>query len=1357
MNNFIKIKCLAILGMLFSVTLPLSVQAEHVQLADQPLVNMGSSDVLPNLMFIMDNSGSMAWGYTPDWANITNVTLFRNSAFNTQFYSPDISYTPAVTHTGASMGNQGSPWTGVSNDVTDTGATKGGTTNLVGNANFYSFLPGEHCTRPDLGNCIVSTEPTATHPFPAPMRWCNSAAAAIAPSVTPQPPTANSCQSVRVGDYTHLRRPSATTIINVGSSNSTRVTAITVNGKQILSAQTSNTDNNTTIATEITANINACTNGITGNCTAAGYSATRAGTQVTIISFWGRTDISTTPTPITPIIAQTGAKTFAPSAFSVRTPGGMTFTNIVATNNIYTEPGRAVKAADRSDCAGTVCTYAEEMTNYANWHTYYRTRMQAMKTATSLAFRDIDSRYRVGFITISSITPTSNYLRIDRFTQGAGGHKQNWYRVLYATVPTGATPLRSALSRVGRIYGGLNPVNVPGNRSLWDPVEYACQQNFALLTTDGYWNSDTVANSVPDMSGNAIGNLDGPGTLRPLFEGPTLTSRTLSDVSKYYFDTDIRASAFNNCIGALGNDVCGTVNDHGKQSMTTMTLGLGIDGTLVFEDNYKEQLIGSFADLRNGAANWPVPVADQPSAVDDLWHAAVNAGGTYYSARNPRVLRESLVKGLSEINSIFGAGTAAASSSLAPVAGDNFQYVASYRTAKWTGNLEARVVDVNTLATSQGASWCVENVAAQSCTPPAVLEANPNGGFYCRTASSNVDSCEGSGGVLGVGGIVDSCYITVPSACIGRLQQQVANNTRNIFVNQANSLVQFSPTTIGSANLSAFVNGYNNLSQFIDFTPVQQGYSNADKVTRLVDYLRGNRLYENRGSNPTPENRLFRDREATLGDITESRPAFFKKSMLEYTDSGYENFKALGDARQATVFVGANDGMLHAFNANSGDEMWAFIPTPAIRNMPNIADRNYAIRHRNFVNGSPLVTDVCAANCNNSGASWRSILVGGLNGGGRGYYALNVTNPASPTLLWEFSSANDSDMGYSFGNPLVTKMGPSAGALAGRWVVLLTSGYNNGTKDNDGLTDNSPPGSGRGFLFVLDANTGAVLRKIGTGVGTSLSPSGLGRIAGYATNPFRNNLATHIYGGDLEGNLWRFDINLGTSQRLARLISSNGTSQPITTAPELGTFNNKRIVLVGTGKYLEASDITDTPVNSVYAIKDDDLATTINPRGLLVQQVLNSDGDTRSISASAVNLSTGLGWMVDLPLGERVNLDPLLINGVLLMPSMMPTSTSCAGGGIGWFNYFNFRSGGSMIPGTNLVSEKMLTPAVGFNLMYKDGKPTVTAVGSNDPTPRFIQQRNVAGRSGDSNRTTVLQHNNDNTYGRRSIWRELFR
>ena len=148
------------------------------------------------------------------------------------------------------------------------------------------------------------------------------------------------------------------------------------------------------------------------------------------------------------------------------------------------------------------------------------------------------------------------------------------------------------------------------------------------------------------------------------------------------------------------------------------------------------------------------------------------------------------------------------------------------------------------------------------------------------------------------------------------------------------------------------------------------------------------------------------------------------------------------------MYVGANDGQLHAFDAATGQENWAYIPSAVLPNLYALADKNYSSQHQYFVDGSPVVgrhlPERAVVTC--SAGQWKTILVGGLNRGGKGYYALDVTDPASPALLWEFTDAN---LGYSFGNPVITKL------KDGTWVVLLSSGYNNA----DGL----------GRLYVVNA------------------------------------------------------------------------------------------------------------------------------------------------------------------------------------------------------------------------------------------------------------------------------------------------
>jgi len=197
------------------------------------------------------------------------------------------------------------------------------------------------------------------------------------------------------------------------------------------------------------------------------------------------------------------------------------------------------------------------------------------------------------------------------------------------------------------------------------------------------------------------------------------------------------------------------------------------------------------------------------------------------------------------------------------------------------------------------------------------------------------------------------------------------------------------------------------------------------------------------------------------------------------------------------------------------------------------------------------------------GTAWRTILVGGLNAGGRGYYALDVTNPSSPKALWEICS--DSTLcGVSI--PIwvtrtAIRLSPSAPLTASGGIGH--SGYNNVS-----------PGTGYGYLYVLDALTGAVLNKVDThavdSAAGSTTPQRLAKISAWANSANQDNTALRAYGGDLLGNVWRFDLstNPATVMKLATLEDASGNPQSVTTRPELGLVESKPVVYVGTGRYL---------------------------------------------------------------------------------------------------------------------------------------------------------------------------------------------
>ncbi|MGH9916228.1 MAG: pilus assembly protein, partial [Pyrinomonadaceae bacterium] len=223
------------------------------------------------------------------------------------------------------------------------------------------------------------------------------------------------------------------------------------------------------------------------------------------------------------------------------------------------------------------------------------------------------------------------------------------------------------------------------------------------------------------------------------------------------------------------------------------------------------------------------------------------------------------------------------------------------------------------------------------------------------------------------------------------------------------------------------------------------------------------------------------------------------------SDVTYVAFGATIKSRKSVVYQAANDGMLHAVDASNGNALWAYIPSFVIPKLNSLTSTTY--NHAFTVDGTPTVRDV------KTGGTWKTLLVGGLRAGGNGYYAIDITAPefASSTALaanvkWEFPNASTnssiaSNVGMSFGKPLIVN-------TAAGWVVLVTSGYNNS-------------GDNKGHLFVLDPDTGAVLADINTGYGSSSSPAGLAQMAAYSTDGYS---ASNVYAGDLNGNVFRFNL-----------------------------------------------------------------------------------------------------------------------------------------------------------------------------------------------------------------------------------------
>lgn len=419
-----------------------------------------------------------------------------------------------------------------------------------------------------------------------------------------------------------------------------------------------------------------------------------------------------------------------------------------------------------------------------------------------------------------------------------------------------------------------------------------------------------------------------------------------------------------------------------------------------------------------------------------------------------------------------------------------------------------------------------------------------------------------------------------------------------------------------------------------------------------------------RGSRNPQEADGYRIRSYILGDIVDSEPVSVRGGTGDYADAGYTLFRNSIDMRRAVVYQGANDGMLHAFDAATGAELWAYIPNLVFPGLAELGSPNY--QHRYYVDGTAAVGDVDFGNTGGGGGSpnWHTILVGGLRLGGQGFYALDVTTPdaadetgVGAKVLWEFPNASTpaavaSNLGFGFGKPLIVK------TRAYGWVVAVTSGYNSTT------------GDGKGHLLFLNPTNGQVLKELVTTDGTAANQANLAQISGFVLNGQLDLTVEQIYGGDNLGNVWRFDVSSSNPAswavaKLAALTDATGNPQPVTSAPELVTVKGKHVVLVGSGRLLGDTDIGTTAVQSVYAIVDDGSASPlVSPlRSKLTRKNLTiAAGGVRNINSDAIDWTTSSGWYFDLPAGERVSGDPTAVYGTLIFTTNQPSSAACSSG-----------------------------------------------------------------------------------------------
>lgn len=511
---------------------------------------------------------------------------------------------------------------------------------------------------------------------------------------------------------------------------------------------------------------------------------------------------------------------------------------------------------------------------------------------------------------------------------------------------------------------------------------------------------------------------------------------------------------------------------------------------------------------------------------------------------------------------------------------------------------------------------------------------------------------------------------------------------------------------------------------------------NADEYGEaLLNFIRGDQSQEGAASTWN-----FRERETVLGDIVNSDPLFVPQPGFFYPDnwggSAAENSKPYSDFRkkfkdrEPVLYFGANDGLFHAVNAyrnntdsdagpirtDGGEELLAYMPSHVTGDLNRLADPNYS--HQYYVDGPSTYGDVFFGN------EWHTALVGALGHGGQGLFALDITDPkgtqvgypsfresdASDLVLWEFSDADDADMGYSYGDPVIVRMNN------GKWAAIFANGYNN--TDSDGNVSST----GNAVLYIVDIETGDIIRKLDTGVGLSDDPLTLSRPNGLASPAVIDRdgdyIADAIYAGDLFGNLWKFDVSdasaanwkvaFGTAAEPEPLFvakDSAGNRLPITSRPTVGSHPAPAIapddvlIYFGTGKYVESNDNDPDgqDTQAFFSIWDD--GTQVSGRSDLLQQSIigeasNGEFDFRFTTENEIRweedddvtpaLPAHRGWFIDLintqdgntdNKGERVVFEPIIRNDRVIFTTLIPSLDECAAGGSGWLMELSAISG----------------------------------------------------------------------------------
>ncbi|WP_417447432.1 pilus assembly protein, partial [Kangiella sp.] len=771
-----------------------------------------------------------------------------------------------------------------------------------------------------------------------------------------------------------------------------------------------------------------------------------------------------------------------------------------------------------------------------------------------------------------------------------------------------------------------------------DPIQYACQKNVILGIGDTNTHADrnlpgaTVTNLEPAAPAEVVAdatnfNVATATTVVDTLEGAGVDTKATT--AGQFGDCCSNNSAYIAGMAYHANTVDLRDDISGKQLLSTHWVDVRENGVLKGRAKNQYWLAAKYGGIKfptdRDVEEYGDPYAPSKEIQPSWWTDGDQTEigelrpRNFYVASDATKMVESLKTAFANIAKEVSSTTAALSTNSTKLATDTVVFQSMLDSAKWSGDLLAKAVSSN-----------------------GTVSATPT-----WKAAQKLDELTN------------------------------AQTSNRVILTSTPPIADITTGALVSTTGRAFLWDQLEAAQKVALQATASGTPTTETVgqNRLA-FIRGDRSQERTDAAP---NNPFRQRDSRLGDIANSDPQYIYKPNFGYSQlpesagftnaikSAYTSFRSESfyQNRPPLVVVGANDGMLHGFDASlgstGGKELFAYVPNDLIDELHELTDPTYA--HRYYVDGTPRIGDALVS------GQWKTLLVGSSGAGGRSIFALDVSNPNSmsaSSVLWEFTHA---EMGYSLGRPSLVPL------YNGKFGVIVTSGYDR------------PTTSTNGYVWVLDASNGSVIKRF------DLPSSGdLG--APLAVDIDNDRVADRVYVADTLGKVWRLDMT-GTSASgwdapsslksggnitpLFLAKDASGGAQPITAPLDAAYTKDREIMLVfGTGSFYQTTDneVPATPqVQSFYGIVDS--GAQINGRSTLLEQEILREVTGTELNGRAVSDNTMTdsheGWYLDLlrkaarggtgAKGERVISQAQLGGNRVTFSTLIPSANPCDAGG----------------------------------------------------------------------------------------------